>query len=314
MRIRADGPQPMVSVVLPTHNRPTWLRIALEGVLEGDFQDFEVIVSNNGRPADTRELRARVGDERIHWVEQPGSLGARENFLAALTRARGRYVAVLHDDDWWHPRLLASLVPPLEDEPGAVVAFADHWLVDGKGRIDATATDSTARTSGRADMAAGYHRPFHHLAAEERIPIAGSVFRRDALTSSGFPPEVGSTLDLWVGYTLAVTGGGAYRCSDRLLYYRIHEGNESAWLESLCGAVYCQRRMLADARMASQHDELRTRLATRERFIGAALLRQGDRSDARLYLRRALRLRPTLRGVGAWGASWFVPKSLLARL
>jgi glycosyltransferase involved in cell wall biosynthesis len=305
---------PSVSVLLPTHDRPAWLRAALESVLAGDFGDFEVIVSNNGRPEHTRELRERVFDARIRWVEQPQGLGARENFLAALTLARGRYVAVLHDDDWWHHRLLANLIPPLDRHPEAVVAFADHWLVTTEGEIDAAATDHTSRASGRAALAAGLHQPFHRLAVQENLPITGCAFRREALPPKCFPPEVGNTLDVWAGYMLAVTGGAAYRCPERLLYYRLHEGNDFAGLETLRAAIYCQQRMLADPRMTAHHDELRRRLATRQRFMGTALLRKGARARARSHLRAALELRPTLKGFGAWGASWFMPKRLLTRL
>ena len=42
--------QPLVSVVLTTHNRPVWLAEALTSVLDGEFADFEVVVSNNGNP------------------------------------------------------------------------------------------------------------------------------------------------------------------------------------------------------------------------------------------------------------------------
>src|SRR5919199_6684910 len=104
---------PLVSVILLTHNRPVWLRTALRSVLEGEFEGYEVIVSNNGQPEHTRGLAEHVGDPRVRWVEQPPS-GGLEHFLAALSLARGRYVAPLHDDDWWHPRFLATLIPPLE--------------------------------------------------------------------------------------------------------------------------------------------------------------------------------------------------------
>jgi glycosyltransferase involved in cell wall biosynthesis len=301
-------------VIVPTHNRPVWLEAALESVLSGEYQDFEIVVSNNGRPEDTRVLSERIDDARVRWIEQTQSLGARENFLAALALARGRYVAVLHDDDWWHPRLLATVIPPLDEHPEVVIAFADHWLVDADGEIDPVATDYSSRESGRGRLAAGHHQPFHDLAVQENIPICGSAFRREALPPEVFPPQVGTALDVWMGYVLARLNGAAYYCSERLLYYRLHGGNDHAHSGSLQAAVYCQRCMLDDPRMAAQRDALRRRLATRQQFLGAALLRQGARSDARAQLRQALRLRLTLRGVGAWGASWVVPKSLLSRL
>src|SRR5262249_61213009 len=60
---------PTVSVVLPTHNRPIWLAEALTSVLDGQFQDLEVVVSNNGNPEHTRSLPRAIGDPRGRWIE-----------------------------------------------------------------------------------------------------------------------------------------------------------------------------------------------------------------------------------------------------
>ena len=306
---------PSVSVVLPTHNRPVWLRTALASVLEGEFEDFEVIVSNNGRPEHTRELAEQVDDPRVRWVEQP-PIGMLEHLLAALSLARGRFVAALHDDDWWHPRLLTSLVPPLEAHPEAVVAFADQTHVRATGEIDADATEFFSRRSGRAELAAGLHQPFHTLVVRETIPIGGCVFRREALPPSDVPLEAGAAYDMWIPYLLARRGGAAYYRPDRLLYCRSHAGSVFATetIPTLLAAVECQRRMLGDPGLAAHHDELRRRLAGREQGVGAALLRRGSRSSARQHLATGIRLKPTARAAAAWAASWIIPKSLLARL
>jgi glycosyltransferase involved in cell wall biosynthesis len=306
---------PSVSVVLPTHNRPAWLRMALTSVLKGEFGDFEVIVSNNGQAEHTRQLAAQVDDPRVRWIEQPPS-GMLEHFLAALSLARGRYVAPLYDDDWWHPSFLARLVPPLEADSEVVAAFADQTQVHADGEPNVAATGYYSRRSGRATLAPGLHRPFYDLAVRETVPLAGCVFRREAVAPSDVPLDVGAAYDVWIAYLLARTGGAAHYCSDRLAFLREHQSSDFAVepIPNLLGAVNCQRRMLRDPRLARGRDELRRRLAAREHGIGAALLRQGSRSDAREHLGAALRLRPTAKSSAAWVASWIVPTSLLARL
>jgi Glycosyl transferase family 2 len=304
-----------VSVVLPTHNRPHWLRTALTSVLDGDFQEFEVIVSNNGRHQDTRELAREITDPRVRWVEQPASAQL-EHLLAALRLARGRFIAILHDDDWWHPRLLATLIPPLEERRQAVLAFVDQLHVSVDGRVDELATEYLSRASGRAVLEAGFHQPFDELAIRESVSNAGLVFRREALNLADIPLEVGTASDLWIPYLLARTGGAAYYCPARLFYVRDHAESEFAAkpLETLTAAVDCQRRMLRDPRLAPYREELKLRIAAREHVIGATLLRRGSRAAARGHLGAALRLRPTRKSYAAWAASWIAPDAVLARL
>jgi glycosyltransferase involved in cell wall biosynthesis len=310
------GLLPTVSVLIPTHNRPGWLRRALNSVLAGDYDDFEVIVSNNGRPEDTRELQRRIDDQRVRWAEQPQATGVLENFLAALSLARGRFVAVLHDDDWWDSGLLATLVPQLEIHRVAVAAFADHWRVTEDGRIDHRASEYASRASGRAALAPGLHHPFHALAVSESVPVPGCVFRREALPVESFPAEVGAAMDVWTGYLLAATGGAVYVCRERLAYLTDHASSDfaTASTRNLFAAMYCQRRMLEDPRMRAHRGDLSRRLGAREQSIGASLLRAGHRHAARRHLSVALRRRPTAKGVAAWAASWLIPRSLLGRL
>jgi glycosyltransferase involved in cell wall biosynthesis len=305
-------PRPSVSVVLPTHNRPEWLEQAITSVLDGEYEDFEIIVSNNGRPEHTRRLAQRIDDPRVRWIER-APCGTLENFLGASSLARGEYIAPLHDDDWWHPQMLARLVAPLRAYREVVVAFADQWQVTTTdGEVDRKISDQDSMGHGRARLAEGLYKPFTDIAARESIPQIGCVFRRDAVSIS-VPPEVGPALDIWRGYRLAVTGGAAYFCRDRLVYCRLHANNDFVvdGTNFLISAVYIGRRMLADPRMAADRHEVTRRLAGRHQSLGGKLLRQDSRKSARTHLGEALRLRPTAKGAGAWVASWVTPTSLL---
>jgi glycosyltransferase involved in cell wall biosynthesis len=309
--------QPLVSVVLPTHNRPVWLAEALTSVLDGEFADFEVVVSNNGNPEDTRRLEAHINDPRVRWLEQDAAPGGLENFLAGLAAARGKYVAPLHDDDRWSPRFLANLVPPLERHPEAVLAFADHYLVDDRGRIDVAATEANTQFWGRADLQEGVRRPFvEEAVARQCVTISGCVFRRESLPVQEFDAEMGPCYDIWMSYLLARSGGAAFYTPERLLYYRMHDGSATAAskLAAHLGAAHARGRMLADPGLRPYRTPIANRLARDHTVVGAELLRQGCRRGARVHLTAAIRLDPTLRAVAGWTATWLAPSRWLARI
>ena len=308
--------QPLVSVVLPTHNRPVWLAEALSSVLDGAFDDFEVVVSNNGDPEDTRRLRGAMTDPRIRWVEQDPALGMMDNFLAGLALARGKYVAVLHDDDRWSSRFLAVLVPPLERHAEAVLSFADHYLIDERGKVDLPATEANTERWGRGDLSEGLHRPFFGVVARQSVAITGCVFRKESLRIEEIVPGIGPFYDVWISYLLARGGGAAYFSPQRLLYYRAHGSSESstASVAASRAAIRGRERMLQDPRLLPHERVITERLARDHVHVGADLLRRGVRREARSHLATALRLDPTLKALGGWAATWIAPRNSLSHL
>lgn len=310
-----DSPSPLVSVVLPTHNRPEWLARALNSVTAGTFRDFEVIVSNNGNPDDTRQLQPTLEDPRIRWIEQD-PCGQAENLMAGLRLARGRYVAILHDDDWWSPRFMATLVPPLERYPQAVLAFSDHYIVNQLGDVQEAESEINSRLWGRSDLREGLHQPFFGVVAHQSVAITGCVFRRSALALEQLTPEIGSSDDIWMSYLLAKSGGAAYFSPKRLMYYRQHDGSYTAagFLSTHLSAIRCRTIMLRDPEMRAYRGLITPRLAGDHRCVGAELLRGGHRAEARSHLADALRLRPTVKAFGGWAASWLAPPFVLSRL
>jgi glycosyltransferase involved in cell wall biosynthesis len=98
---------PLVSIIIPTHNRPQMLREAVDSALAQTFRDFEIIIVLNGASADSAEMAHRFqGDARFKIVEMEDStLAASRNF--GLGFAGGEWIAFLDDDDIWLPEKLA---------------------------------------------------------------------------------------------------------------------------------------------------------------------------------------------------------------
>jgi glycosyltransferase involved in cell wall biosynthesis len=118
---------PFFTVVIPTFNRADILERALRSVLEQTFQDFEVLVVDDGSNDHPEDVVARVNDPRIRIISKQNGGGAAARNLG-FDRAQGRYVALLDSDDIFLPHHLENMACVFREEPD-VVAYA-RMIVD----------------------------------------------------------------------------------------------------------------------------------------------------------------------------------------
>jgi glycosyltransferase involved in cell wall biosynthesis len=90
--------EPLVSVVLPTRDRPDRLRRAVDSVLAQRYKHWELLVVDDGGTSDSESVVDAAGDPRLRWtrIDHQGVCAARNTGLA---RARGEIVAYLDDDN-----------------------------------------------------------------------------------------------------------------------------------------------------------------------------------------------------------------------
>lgn len=120
----------MVSVIMPTYNRPDELREAVESVMRQTLDDFELIVINDGG-CDVSDLLAGFNSDKIKYVSLPVNKGLSGALNEGLRKARGRYISYLDDDDVYYPRHLEILVRHLETDESVGCAYSDSWRVYG---------------------------------------------------------------------------------------------------------------------------------------------------------------------------------------
>jgi glycosyltransferase involved in cell wall biosynthesis len=131
----AVSTSPLVSVAMPTFNRPEYLRRALEGVVAQSHVNLEILVGDNGNSSITREIVESFNDPRITYIGREQNLGMALNVLSLFKQGRGDYFCVLADDDFWGEDFVAKLVTALEQHPSAGMAFSDYFVVDGKSEV-----------------------------------------------------------------------------------------------------------------------------------------------------------------------------------
>jgi glycosyltransferase involved in cell wall biosynthesis len=142
---------PVVSVILPTFNRLTFLMPAVESLFAQTFAPWELIIADDGSDADTRTYLQALEDPpriRVIWSAHTGKPSVVRN--AALREARGEYVAFLDSDDLWLSAKLETQISSLRRQPGR------KWSYTGFALVDAAGNRKTATGAGNPPVLSGW--------------------------------------------------------------------------------------------------------------------------------------------------------------
>jgi len=122
---------PAISVIIPTYNRAGLLARAVDSVLNQTFQDFELIVVDDGSTDRTAEVLAGYQDRLILLSKPHRGVSAARN--QGLTSARGEWIAFLDSDDYWLPEKLAVQVDFFLHHPQALICQTEEiWYRNGR--------------------------------------------------------------------------------------------------------------------------------------------------------------------------------------
>lgn len=102
----------LISVYMPTKNRAGMLSNAIDSVLRQTYENFELLIVNDGSDDDTAAVieRARSADPRVRVIHNSQSVGGAAARNIAILEARGEFVTGLDDDDEFTPDRLESFV------------------------------------------------------------------------------------------------------------------------------------------------------------------------------------------------------------
>ena len=271
MTVHQDA-DPLVSVILTVYDRLTFFADALKSVQEQTFRNYEIVVADDSGTGAARAVSLASGDPRVRYTANPASVGVALSLRAALRRARGKYIAILNDDDVWEPEFLERMLAPLEADANRALAFCDHFIIDADGRVDQAATERNTEQFGRARLAEGdVADPKTFVVRQNGVPLAmGAVLRASALDPRRLVAEVAGAYDFWISSLLADSGGSFYHVPARLTRYRVHPAMESLRRdpEKTRCLAFIARSLLAEPGFAAQRDCL-------ERWLVALTLRSG---------------------------------------
>jgi len=129
----SSGTLPLVSIIIPTYNRAPLLRKAIISALAqeraGELFEMEIIVVDDCSPDETAQVVAEF--PHVHYLRLPQNRGASGARNAGIERAKGKYVALLDDDDEFLTHKLMVQVPLLESHPEIGVLYGQSVVTGG---------------------------------------------------------------------------------------------------------------------------------------------------------------------------------------
>lgn len=168
----SEAPAPKVSVIMNCLDCERYLPEALDSLKSQSFQDFEIILWDNGSKDDSAFLAQEYGPKlRYFHSDETVPLGQARNL--AIGQARGEYVAFLDCDDLWRPAKLEKQVALLDANPELGLVCTDTAIVRGSRQLYRLFSHSAPE---RGNV-------FEQLILRQWIAMSSAILRKSALDS-----------------------------------------------------------------------------------------------------------------------------------
>lgn len=117
-----------VSICIPAYKYPNLLHRCLQSVLQQTYTNIEIIVTDDSLTDDLCQVVTALNDDRILYFKNPQPLGSPANWNAAIKKATGDLIKILHHDDYFtHSEALATFVHAYAQQPDILFWFSGHY-------------------------------------------------------------------------------------------------------------------------------------------------------------------------------------------
>jgi glycosyltransferase involved in cell wall biosynthesis len=126
-----------VTIGLPVYNGENFIEDTINSILNQQFQDFELIISDNASTDRTESICREFarGDNRIQYYRNDKNIGAAPNFNNIVPKARGEYFKWMAHDDVIMPEFLNRCVEVLDNDTNAVLACPSVQFINANGDL-----------------------------------------------------------------------------------------------------------------------------------------------------------------------------------
>ncbi len=195
---------PFFSVVIPVYNKESFVKKTIESALSQSFEDFEIIIVNDGSTDQSLNILESFKDARIKifTINNSGASSAR-NF--GIEKSSGKFIAFLDADDYWYPDFLKSMSFSIEKFHDIKIHAAAIEVDTGKKIIASSYSIDQSKDIQVVDY-------FESSQKESSICTSSAVFAKEVFEEIGnFDTSIksGQDTDLWIRmglkYKLAFT-------------------------------------------------------------------------------------------------------------
>lgn len=158
-----------VSIVMPSYNRADFLPRAIDSVLNQTFQDYELVIVDDGSTDGTKQVlkEYQAKSNKIRVITHKVNRGVSAARNTGNENARGKYIAVLDSDDFFYPNYLENVVPFMEKNPEVVLLVPKKMnYMEEKGKTFEEFTKWNI------------FPPLYKIVSDNCIGNVGNIFRR----------------------------------------------------------------------------------------------------------------------------------------
>jgi glycosyltransferase involved in cell wall biosynthesis len=230
---------PKISVLIPCYHQAQFLPEALDSVLRQDFQDLEVIASDDASPDNTFSVLQDYSrrDSRIRIFHQPSNLGMVENWNFSLRQARGEAVKLMGGDDRLDRADCLSRQWQSLQIPGVALAACARRIINVSSVKIETLVNLPSGVFSQDKIIPKILEHQDNLIGE---PVCCLFRRSDA--ARGFSDSIKQNTDIEMWLHLLQRGGLAYD-SEPLVEFRRHF-NQASQQNQLSGLALEEHRLL----------------------------------------------------------------------
>ena len=219
--------RPFWSIMIPTFNCAQSLTRTIESVLSATAYNPETQIeivddsSSHDNPEEVADLYRQRG---VTFYRQPRNVGASANFNSCIARARGKWVHILHGDDYVHPDFYSALEQGISSHQNVRVAFTSYVAVDESGAL-LWQSENLPASRGVIE-----HAWRDLIAVHNEIMAPAIVVQKSAYTDAGnFNALLSHTAD-WDMWKRLIWRYDTWFEPRALAYYVIHASSDSSKL------------------------------------------------------------------------------------
>ncbi|WP_052501456.1 glycosyltransferase family 2 protein [Thiomicrospira microaerophila] len=245
--------KPFFSVVMPLYNKRNHVKETIESVFAQTFQDFEIVVVNDGSTDDSAEVVASIDDPRIRLIHQQnaGVSVARNN---GIKQANADYIAFLDADDIWLPEFLQTIYDLIQSYPDAGLYATSYFLKNLDGMLVEKEIKFLPEKKFKG-LIPNYFKSatYSHLVWSSATCIPRSIFLNENIW---FPAGVKYYEDVYVWGKVALIKDMAYNTNACAVYVLCAENNT----RDASSKVYTPRKILQELKKdacLARNDEIK---------------------------------------------------------
>ncbi len=275
----------LVSVVMPAYNAERYLAEAITSVFAQTYQNFELIVVDDGSTDRTPQIIQQFAD-RIRWIRQPNrGLSAARNI--AIRNARADLIALLDADDLWKPTFLERMLNHLNQHPQAAAVYCGFQYINSN-------SDDVGRPSLKVVASTVFYDTL--IANGNWLVPSAVIFRKKLAEAVGlFDESLGAVedSDLWIKMAERQPFTGL---SEVLVKYRRHESNMSNDPKRMIAASYQQAVKMFGEPQGNVQSWPRLKRCAYEQLFGSGSVRylaHGDVETSAHYFQQLVEISPS---------------------